>query len=231
MDARDESRSAETPGLAAELRAACVTPRFWGTVALQIIPVVGVIRFGWSAGQIGMYFVLQSWLMLSIYFAADMTFNAKYLDGKAPLRGAAAVLRFCRVLLVSSLICAAAIVWLGMYFEFSLFDAFFSGGEYRQGSFLIGLGALVVGCVAEGVRYVLSLPRRTPQQIAADDARVGTLAGRVIVLFFLGVFLGIFQVFGDGWGNAALVLAIAGLQIYFDGMPQTAAASLQRRQN
>src|SRR6185369_16442705 len=66
----------------AELRRVWRKPQFWIVVARQIVPVVGVGFFDWAALQIGLYFVIQSWLMLSLYCATDLTFDPKHRKEK-----------------------------------------------------------------------------------------------------------------------------------------------------
>ncbi len=149
-----------------ELREASRTSQFWIAVARQSIPVIGVAFFAWPALQIGVYFVLQSWLMLSLYCATDMTFDPEYRQGKPPrdvAEAAGALLKnfFGAIVAVGILLGLFGGFMLFNFFAGEAWDAFFSSGWHER-SFLFGLLALAVSCLFETVRFVRSLPRRTP---------------------------------------------------------------------
>jgi hypothetical protein len=209
-----------------ELRQASRTSQFWIAVARQSIPVIGVAFFAWPALQIGIYFVLQSWLMLSLYCATDMTFDPEYRKGKLPRDMAEAVgalLKnfFGAIVAVGILLGLFGGFMLFIFFEGDSWDAFFRSGWHER-SFLYGLLGLGASCLVETVRFARSLPQRTPAQIEADDLRIASTFYRVILMFVACLFVGAAPF--AGLGDLIFVLATSLIVLYFEALPRSAAA-------
>jgi len=218
-----DASSAAPDGLVAELRAALVTLRFWITVALQSIPVVGVIWLGWSAAQIFVYFLAQACLTIALHAAAEATFGAK-----AP-RGGGKLGQFAGVFVVYFAGIAALILALITKVKVPIFENLLSSDELGQRSFLIGLGTLTLVLVARGLRYVQALPYRTPTQVSADEERNALIVVRVVLLILGGFLFEFFRMIDAKAGNVALVVAIALLVIFTDGLPHAVGSALGMR--
>jgi len=215
----------EQPAFVAELSRVWRTPQFWVVIARQSIPVIGVAFFDWAALQIGAYFVLQSWLMLSLYCATDLTFDPKYQEGKPPRNfgeslSALIKMLFGALFIVGIMIGLCAAFILLKFFSRDAVHAFVTD-DWHENGFLFGLAAMATSCLFETVRFVRSLPSRSPAQIEADDMRIATTFYRVVLLFVACALIG--AVGGSSLGDLLFVLAIALIMAYFEALPRSAA--------
>jgi hypothetical protein len=209
-----------------ELSAVWRTLPFLTTLARHALPVVGVLFFAWPALQLAAYFLIESWLMLSLYAATDLTFNPKY-GGRAPRSKSEAVL----APLPQFLAAAALIgVLVGLFGGFIVVGAFalderqaFLDGGWRETSFLFGLAMLAASCVSEAAHFAQRMARRTPAQVQTDDLRIASLFYRVVLLFMASAVLGMAP-----WSWAPVVFAIVlGLILtFFEALPRSAALLL-----
>jgi hypothetical protein len=216
--------------LLAELGCAWRTTPFWIVVTRQAIPIVGVMLFDWPAFDIAVYFVVESWLMLSLYAATDLTFNPKYAGTKAR-SGGAIVIPLLKQFLAAGLLIAFIV---GMFGGFLLLEAFpredasaFLEGGWRERSFLIGLLVLAGNCLADAVHFAQRIPRRTPEEVAADDVRIAGTFYRVVLLFMASGLIGVTA----PWGFAAplFVIALGLVLTFFEGLPRSAALLLGKK--
>ena len=60
------------------LAAAARTTDFWLSVARHSVPVIGVWAFGWSPVNVGVFFLLESWLFISTRATIEVTFDPHY---------------------------------------------------------------------------------------------------------------------------------------------------------
>jgi len=210
--------------LGAELRAGTRKAQFWLSLARNSVPLWGAFALHWDVLAMAFYFLLQSWLMGSLYCAIDLTFNPDkgvpprdMLDAAGPL---------LRRLFFSLLLFGLLVGIFGGFMLRGLFDAselrdFVLGGGWLRSSFRIGVAALVVGCLAEAARFLHSLPRRTAVDIEADNARFAATVQTVAVLCVVSTFLGALARFA--LGSAAFVVPAALVVTFFDVAPRSAA--------
>jgi hypothetical protein len=220
--------AAQRAALIAELRSVSRTLQFWIIVARQSIAVIGTAFFGWHALEIGLYFAIQSWLMLSLYAATDLTFDPKYLNA-GPVRAwkesAGTLLKnFLAASLLTGILIGlfGGIALVGL-FRGDAWGAFIEGG-WHEPSFLCGVGALAASCVAEAARYLRSLPRRTAAEIEADDMRIASTFYRVVLLFMATVVIGALA--WTGFTDLLFVVATALILTYFEALPRNASLLL-----
>lgn len=211
----------------AELRAVWPTFPFFASAARNAAPVIGVLFFDWPALQLALYFVIESWLMLSLYATTDLSFNPKY-GGRAPQSLREAVLAPLPQFLAAAGLIA---VFVGLFAGFLLVSAFgadewdaFLRGGWTERSFLVGLIALVWTCLSEAVHFARRIPARTPEQSAADDLRVASLFYRVLLLFMVSAALGWTR--GSPVAVPLFALALAIVLMFFETLPRSAAALL-----
>lgn len=212
--------------LVAELRIEWRTSHFWIAVAMHSIPVIGVIFFEWPALKIGVYFVIQSWLMLALYCATDLTFDPKYRANKPPRGLSEGMSDFIKnlvgaLLIVGILLGVVGGLMLQSSFAGDAWNTFIHSGWHER-SFLNGLAALAAGCMIEALRFVRSLPRRTMAQIEADDMRIATTFYRVVLLFTASFLINVLGVFG--FADVVFVMATALVLTYFEVLPRSAAS-------
>lgn len=229
--AADAAPDREFPSvLRAELGVASRTGAFWIVVARQAIPVLGVALFDWPAFEIAVYFVVQSWLMLSLYAATDLTFNPKY-SGTKGRNPESSVWLLLKQFLAAGLLIGFLVGMFGGFLLLQAFpredaNAFLQGGWHEQ-SFLIGLLALASGCLAEAVRFAQCIPQRTPDETAADDARIAGTFYRVVLLFIVSGLIGVTA----QWRFAPVlfVIALGLLLTLFEALPRSAALLLGKK--
>jgi hypothetical protein len=213
--------------LIAELHEVWRTPPFLASAARNATSVVGVLFFGWPALNLALYFLLDSWLMLSLYAATDLTFNPKY-GGAAPRTAAEAVLKP-----LPQFLGAAALVGVlvGIFGGFVLTIPFgnedwqeFLDTGWHESSFLIGALVLTITCLSEAAHFTLRIPARTPVQIRSDDLRVASLFYRLVLLFMASVALGWLR--GLPFTVPLFALAMALILVFFEALPRSAGALL-----
>ncbi|HEY2394605.1 MAG TPA: hypothetical protein VGH81_01320 [Rudaea sp.] len=211
--------------LIAELRQVWRTPPFFFSALRNATSVVGVLFLGWSALELALYFVIQSWLMLSLYAATDLTFNPKY--GGHPPRSLREALATPVQNLVGALVVVGFLIGLFGWFLLSgMFgaddwQAFLQGG-WQQPSFLYGLLILLASCLSEAAVFAQRLPTRSAAQVETDDLRIASLFYRLVLLLAASIFLGATR----GTALAAPLFALALVQVYFEALPRSSAAFL-----
>src|SRR5687767_14392176 len=92
-----------------ELVAAARTRCFWVAVARHSVPVVGVALFEWSAVNVGVFFLLESWLFLSLRATVEVTFDPKYAQGAAPRTAWDAISKATVMFLITGVFFALAV--------------------------------------------------------------------------------------------------------------------------
>jgi hypothetical protein len=202
-----------------ELSAVWRTLPFLTTLARHTLPVIGVLFFVWPALQLAAYFLIESWLMMSLYAATDLTFNPKYGE---------AVLAPLPQFLAAGALIGVLVGLFGGFIVLGAFaqderDAFFVGG-WRETSFLLGLTILAASCVSEAAHFAQRIARRSPAQVQTDDLRIASLFYRVVLLFMASGVLGM----AAPWSLAPVVFAIGlGLILtFFEALPRSAALLL-----
>jgi len=213
--------------VAAEFRQVWRTFPFLSSALRNTVSVIGVTFFDWPALQLALFFVIESWLMLSLYATTDLSFNPKY-GGRPPQTLGDAIL-----LPLPQFLGAAALIALliGLFGGFVLvntfaeedWDAFLHGG-WRQPSFLVGLLMLAATCVSEAVHFARRIPTRTPEQARADDLRVASLFYRVVLLFAATAALGWTR--GSPLAAPLFAIALAVVLMFFETLPRSAASLL-----
>jgi hypothetical protein len=221
----------ERPGwaaLRAELAQALPTGRFWGVVARHCVPVVGVFLLGWPGLHAALFFLLESWLFLSLRCSIEISIDPKFGGSAIPTTPGSLV---GRVLVQLPLVALGMAVLLGMFVWVLLVQAFsrsdwseFIATGWRETSFLGGFVALLGSCVYEAVDFARRFPKRSREQAVLDDLRTATMFYRLIGLLAVSYGLGLAKRFG--FGPQALVSAMALVMIYIEGTPHHAAHAL-----
>ena len=222
----------ETPGafaivLSTELRTVWHTFPFLASAARNAAPVIGVLFFDWPALQLAMYFVIESWLMLTLYATTDLTFNPKY-GGHAPRNLREAILKPLPQFLGAAVLIGLIIGLFAMFVLVGVvgadeWSAFLQDG-WQQSSFLVGFVVLAASCLSEAIHFARRVVRRTPAQIQADDLRIASLFYRIVLLLMASVALGWAR--GSWFAAPLFALAMAVVLLFFETLPRSAAALL-----
>ena len=208
--------------LRAEIRAALRRPEFWAAAGRELVPVLGVIAFGWEAIYAGIYFALESWLFLTTRAAIDLT-DEDVRAGKAADR-----LSELRLLLtymgVGAFIFA---ILVSIPTAFALLQTFPRGDwdeflleGWRSQAFLTGLALLVGSEIYASWRFAATVSQRSEEERQNDNYKIRMMFNRCIVLLGGTSLLGLAVQFG--YGSYAFVVLIAVVMLYFEACPQDA---------
>lgn len=193
----------------AELVAGTRSAQFWLSLARNSIPLFGVFLWGWDVLELAVYILLQCWLMGATYCAIDLTFNPE--KGKAPadlLDAVGPLMRRFAVACVMFAVIVGIFGWFVLaFFNKTELSAFLNGGWERP-TFLWGVLGLIVGCLAEAVRFVHSLPRRTPEQEQADNRRFAATIRTVALIAVISAFLGAAARYAFGVSAFAVIVVL-----------------------
>ena len=160
---------------AEEFRRAARTSAFWIAAARELVPVAGVIALGWSAFAAALFFLFESWLLMSLRASAEITLNPRYAGKDLPNSTREAVVQvlkhFAYVLPFMGLL-------LGFFAAFILTVAFtredlwrFLELEWREPAVLV-VAIAVVSIAIEGAPAAIVAWIETGKGAAADERDV-----------------------------------------------------------
>jgi len=198
-------------------------------IARNLVPAVGVLFLGWSAGNLLVLYYLDSILS----FAVVVLLVARHVTGlgKPGARGRSLngsldwIKASAGSVVAAVLIClplGVPLVWTLAQFDWSVTAAL------ADKSFLTGLGLQVVGSVSSSFQAHRELLARS------DDERVLKHRAAFIVARWLVVlivaFTGFIGVLGPWIGGTLIVLVYAGATVYFELFPDRALAWLNPKE-
>jgi len=213
------------PSASEELLEALRSQGFWIAVGRNAIPVVGVFAFGWVPMHLVAYFLLESWLVLALRASLEIVLDPKYTE-PSTVKGTGAFAReWLRQLGASAAVFGVLIAFYAWFIVAvtvpgTEWRAFLDGG-YRHPNFLLGLGALLATIAFDAYRFASRFDTRDAAGAARDDAYVTGMFYRVVLV--AASCLGVGTLSRLGLGAGALVLAIAVVLTFLEGMPRQAA--------
>ena len=204
------------------LAAAARTSDFWLSVARHSVPVIGVWAFGWSPVNVGVFFLLESWLFISTRATIEVTFDPHYAGDSLPRSTWQAVWKTAYMFLLAGVACALLVVGFGGVVLFVAlpavaWEAFLSEG-WRQQSFLISLTLLIFDSLLDTWSFQRRLLHRSASERRADDQRAQLMLYRVGALLL--AFLVLMVAAGLGFGGRVSVLVIMIILVYVDTFPR-----------
>ena len=204
------------------LAAATRTTDFWLSVARHSVPVVGVWAFGWSPVNVGVFFLLESWLFISTRATIEVTFDPHYAGDSLPRTTWDAVWKTAYMFVLAGVACAFLVVGFGGVVLFVAlpavaWEAFLSEG-WRQQSFLISLALLIFDSLLDAWSFQRRLLHRSASERRADDQRAQLMLYRVGALLL--AFLVLMVAAGLGFGGRVSVLVIMIILVYVDTFPR-----------
>ena len=214
---------------AEEFRRAARTSAFWVAVVRELVPVAGVLALGWSAFAAASFFLAESWLLMSLRAAAEISLNPRYAGKDLPKSTRDAVVQvlkhFAYVLPFMGLL-------LGFFAAFILTVAFtredlwrFLAQEWREPAVLGGFVLMVASLGADTVRFSRALSTRGGEPSERDDLATKLAFYRVVALVPAAFLIGFAQ--SLALGPAVLVVAIAVVSIAIEGAPAAIVAWIE----
>ena len=198
-------------------------------IARNLVPAVGVLFLGWSAGNLLVLYYLDTILsaaVVMLLIARHITGLGKPGQRGRPLEGPLDWIKaslgslFAAVLICLPL--GVPLIWTLAQFDWSVAAALADRG------FLAGLGMQVAGSIYGGLQAHRDLLART------DDERVLKHRAAFIVARWLVVlavaFTGFIGFLGPWIGGTLIVLAYTGASAYFELFPDRALAWLNPKE-
>jgi hypothetical protein len=190
-------------------------------IARNLVPAVGVLFLGWSAGNLLVLYYLDtilSFAVVVLLVARHVTGLGKPGERGRPLKGSLDWIKASAgSLLAAVLIClplGVPLVWTLAAFDWSVSAAL------ADRSFLTGLALQIGGSIYGGIQAHRDLLART------DDDRVLKHRAAFIVARWLVVlavaFTGVAGFLGPWIGGTLVVLVYAGATVYFELFPDRA---------
>lgn len=172
--------------------------------------------------NVGVFFLLESWLFVSTRATIEVTFDSHYAGDSVPRTTWDAVWKTAGMFLLAGAACALLVIGLGgVVLLFTLpavaWEAFISEG-WRQPSFLSALALLIVDALLDAFSFQRRLSHRSASERRVDDQRAQLMLYRVGALLF--AFLVLMVAAGLGIGGGVSVLAIMIILVYVDTFPR-----------
>lgn len=208
-----------------ELASSLRRREFWLAAAREMVPVAGVFFFGWAPFEVAVFFLLESWLFLTVRCTVEIVYEPGS-SFEPPPGGFARVGKLAGYflgagLLFGFLVGALGLLTLKLAFPQEDWDAFLGGG-FAGRPFLVGLLLLLGSEIYAGRRFAGQVAARGEEERRQDDHRILVMFHRCVALFACTAVLG--QVAEPGsLGGKAFVVLIVLVMLYFEAFPQDVA--------
>lgn len=213
--------------LLGEIRDSLRRPEFWAGAGRELVPVLGVFFFGWMAFEVGVFFLLESWLYLTSRCSLELVFDPRSSGDEVPRGFLAQILKFAGYFAMAGAIFGLivgilALFILNLAFTPEEMRAFFLEG-WQQLPFLGGLAVLLLSEVYAGWRFARRTAGRSEEERQRDDHRILVMFYRCVVL--LGSTYLLSYLVKSGLDPRFFVVVIFLVMLYFEACPR----DVQRR--
>lgn len=194
-------------------------------IARNLVPAVGVLFLGWSAGNLLVLYYLDTILS----FAVVMVLIAGHVTGLGgagtrgrPIRGPLDWVKACAGSLLGAILIGLPL-GVPLVFVLSAFDWSISAALADRG-FLAGLAMQTAGSIYGGLQAHRDLLARSDDERVLKQRAAFIFARWLVVLIV--AFSGVSGLLGPWIGGTLIVLAYAGASVYFELFPERALAWL-----
>jgi MFS family permease len=224
--------SAAAPGSAAdrllgEIGESLRRPEHWAAAGRELVPVLGVFFFGWLAFEVGVFFLLESWLFLVNRLSLELVFDPQISGDEVPQGCFAQLLKFAGYFAMAGaifglMIGVLALFTLNLAFSEEEVKTFLQAG-WRRPQFLVGIGVLLLAELGTSLIFVRQAAGRGEDERKRDDHRVLVMFYRCVVL--LGSTYLLSYLVKNGLDPRFFVIVIFLVMLYFEACPR----DVQRR--
>jgi hypothetical protein len=194
------------------------------TLARHSIPVFGVLLFHWSAVNIAVFFLLESWLFLSTRLMIEVTFDPSFGGGWLGPSVWTAILKGVWMYALSAIACGVLVFAFGGFIILFAFQPGewhqFVNGAWARPSFLLSLAALAGDVIVDGLAFSRRLLERSAAEKRLDDLHTRVMFYRVGMLMIACLVIGVAGSFGVG--GPVLVIVIMLSLVYVELFPHRA---------
>lgn len=194
----------------------------WSALARQALPVAGVLFLGWPVLDVALFFLLETWLFLTLRAGVELTLdprNARWGESRGRQARRLAGNLLGAAVLLGLVIGVAGWAQVAVAFPRAEWQAFADGG-WHEPTFLAALGLLVASHVIDAVRFARRIAVRSESEREADDRGFRAMCARVVLVALAGIGLGLLS--AVGLGAPALVIMIAAIVVWLEAAPEQA---------
>ena len=213
--------------LLGEIRESLRRPEFWAGAGRELVPVFGVFFFGWMAFEVGVFFLLESWLFLTSRCSLELVYDPLSSGDEVPRGFLAQLLKFAGYFAMAGAIFGLIVGILALFILNLAFTpeetrAFLLDGWQRP-TFLAGIGVLLIFEVFAGWRFARRTASRSEEDRQRDDHQILVMFYRCVVL--LGSTCLLSSLAKSGLDPRFFVVVIFLVMLYFEACPR----DVQRR--
>lgn len=192
-------------------------PSFQAALLRQSVPVAGVLVLGWPAIEVAIFFLLDTWLFLTVRGSCDIAFDRAF-GGKKD----ASLWTVAKLAPVGAVVVGIAV---GMFGGIPLVMAlpaweWQAAGGLASRAFLLSFAFLLVSHLYDAVRFVRRYHSRTEEERRQDALAVRVVMARLFVLVVAPFVLQFASLIG--MAGRALVLLISGGILWLEAFPERA---------
>jgi hypothetical protein len=195
-------------------------PALWAALLRHAIPVAGVLFLGWLPLDFLLYFVLETWLFLTLRMGVEGALNRSFgpvpetLVGKL---GQIAVLTLMSGVVMAMVLGVVGIVVKQFGFSAADWQQFEEAAIWRTPPFLVGLLLLLLDQVWEAARFAMRIAP-LPKPDDADDRHLQRVVLRITFLAIAGMAAGITP--AGGAAGRSIVIGLAAAMVLLEAWPE-----------
>jgi hypothetical protein len=195
-------------------------PALWTALLRHAIPVGGVLLLGWLPLDFLLYFVIETWLFLTLRMGVEGALNRSFGPVPETLEGQLG--QIAVLTLMSGVVMAMVLGLVGIVvkqFAFSAADwrAFVDAAVWRTPPFLAGQLLLLIDQVWEAARFGIRIAP-LPKPDDADDRHLQRVVLRITFLAVAGIAAGVTP--AGGAAGRSIVIGLAAAMVMLEAWPE-----------
>jgi hypothetical protein len=200
-------------------------PVLWAALLRHAIPVGGVLLLGWLPLDFLLYFVIETWLFLTLRMGVEGALNRSFgpvpetLEGKL---GQIAVLTLMSGVVMAIVLGLVGVVVKQLAFSAADWRAFVDAAVWRTPPFLAGLLLLLIDQVWEAARFGIRIAP-LPKPDDADDRHLQRVVLRITFLAIAGIAAGVTP--AGGAAGRSIVVGLAAAMVMLEAWPEEPRAA------